>query len=174
MTVPLIEGRHPLIVKSLAWLDEAACQACAQALASRPGIGSALITLHGDLGAGKTTFARYLLGALGVPGRIKSPTYGVVESYQIDSSCEQTLPAVENILAIWHFDFYRFDDPQDWEDAGFRDIFASIGLKLVEWPDKAIGYLPLPDLAVHIDLQQDGSRCVKLAAYTPTGLELLL
>jgi len=79
MTVQLIAGRHPLIVKNITWPDEAATQSFARALASRPAISRALIELQGDLGAGKTTFVRYLLKHLGVPGRIKSPTDAVVE-----------------------------------------------------------------------------------------------
>ena len=80
-----------------------------------------MVTLEGDLGAGKTTFTRHLLQALGVQGRIKSPTYAVMESYDVG-------------WPVAHFDFYRFSDPQEWEDAGFRDVFASPGLKVCEWP----------------------------------------
>ncbi len=90
------------------------------------------------MGAGKTTLVRHLLQALGVTGRIKSPTYAVVEPYELPG------------LNIWHFDFYRFADPREWEDAGFRDIFASPGLKLSEWPEKAGAQLPVPDLDIYI------------------------
>ena len=158
---------HPLIVKNIAWQSEAETQAFAQALAGRPAIGRALIELQGDLGAGKTTFVRYLLQGLGVEGRIKSPTYAVVEPYTLASSSDH--PG----LNIWHCDFYRFNDPQEWEEAGFRDIFASPGLKLVEWPEKAGSHLPPPDLRIHIDLLADESRAVTLTAYTPTGADLL-
>ncbi|ABM36487.1 tRNA (adenosine(37)-N6)-threonylcarbamoyltransferase complex ATPase subunit type 1 TsaE [Polaromonas naphthalenivorans] len=171
MTVPLIAGRHPLIVKNMAWLDEAATESFARALARRPAIGRALIELQGDLGSGKTTFVRHLLKGLGVQGRIKSPTYAVVEAY--------TLPATgldsghNRELLIWHFDFYRFNDPREWEEAGFRDIFASPGLKLVEWPEKAGDHLPQPDLVMAIEMLPDESRFITLTAYTPTGAELL-
>ena len=83
---------------------------------------------------------RHLLQALGVTGRIKSPTYAVVEPYELPS------------LNIWHFDFYRFADAREWEDAGFRDIFASAGLKLSEWPEKAGAQLPMPDLDIFISV----------------------
>ena len=158
---------HPLIVKNIAWPDEAATAAFAQALARQPAIGGALIELQGDLGAGKTTFVRHLLKALGVEGRIKSPTYAVVEPYTLAArpgGSEQN---------IWHFDFFRFNDPREWEEAGFRDIFASPGLKLVEWPEKAGDHLPRPDLLIHIELLADESRAVTLTAHSATGAELL-
>ncbi|MDQ3058762.1 MAG: tRNA (adenosine(37)-N6)-threonylcarbamoyltransferase complex ATPase subunit type 1 TsaE [Pseudomonadota bacterium] len=171
MTVPTIADRHPLIVKNITWQDEASTESFAQALARRPAIGRALIELQGDLGAGKTTFARHLLKSLGVQGRIKSPTYAVVEAYTLEGP-EQP-PGHNCAIAIWHFDFYRFNDPSEWEEAGFRDIFASPGLKLVEWPQKAGAHLPVPDLVIQIGLQDDESRLITLTAYTPTGTELI-
>ncbi len=157
--------RHEPIVEtalaSLRWGDELATQLFATQLAAQPLLAHAFIALHGDLGAGKTTLVRHLLHALGVTGRIKSPTYAVVESYE--------LPA----LNIWHFDFYRFNDPREWEDAGFRDIFASPGLKLAEWPDKAARVLPRADLDIHITTDQDNTRQVTLTAHTATGIALL-
>jgi tRNA threonylcarbamoyladenosine biosynthesis protein TsaE len=171
MTVQLKADRHPLIVKNIAWPDEAATESFAQALARQPAASRALIELQGDLGAGKTTFARHLLRALGVLGRIKSPTYAVVEPYTVAAPDADSGHNLE--LSIWHFDFYRFNDPQEWEEAGFRDIFASPGLKLVEWPEKAAGHLPPPDLVIHIDLLPDASRSITLTAYTPTGTELI-
>jgi tRNA threonylcarbamoyladenosine biosynthesis protein TsaE len=76
-------------------------------------------------------------------------------------------------LNISHFDFYRFTDPREWEDAGFRDIVTAPGLKLMEWADNARAALPVPDLAVHINVSADDSRTVQLRAYTPTGRALL-
>ena len=140
-------------------------------LARRPALRGALIELHGDLGSGKTTFVRHLLASLGVQGRVKSPTYAVVEPYAVAAPGLDSGHNPE--LAIWHFDFYRFTDAREWEDAGFRDIFASTGLKLVEWPEKAGGHLPLPDLAIAIDMLPDESRSITLTAYSPTGAELL-
>ncbi|NMM09981.1 MAG: tRNA (adenosine(37)-N6)-threonylcarbamoyltransferase complex ATPase subunit type 1 TsaE [Polaromonas sp.] len=159
----MIADRHPLIVKNIVWQDEYETESFAQMLAQQPAMGSALIELQGDLGAGKTTFVRHLLGALGVEGRIKSPTYAVVEPYTL---------AVSG-LNIWHFDFYRFNDPREWEEAGFRDIFASPGLKLVEWPEKAGAYLPQTDLLIHIEVLANESRSIILTAHTDTGVELL-
>ena len=155
---------HPPIVKSIVWQDESATLAFAQRLARQPSIRNALIELKGDLGAGKTTLVRHLLGALGVQGRIKSPTYAVVESYTLAAS--EWLPAGLN---IWHVDFYRFNDPREWEEAGFRDIFSSPGLKLVEWPEKAGDHLPLADLVIALQVQADESRSVSLTAQTATG-----
>jgi tRNA threonylcarbamoyladenosine biosynthesis protein TsaE len=158
---------HPLIVKNIVWQDEAATLAFAQALARQPAIGRALIELQGDLGAGKTTFVRHLLKSLGVEGRIKSPTYAVVEPYTLNAS------SLQPGMNIWHFDFYRFNDPREWEEAGFRDIFASLGLKLVEWPEKAGTHLPQPDLLLNIEVLANGSRAITLTAHTTTGAELL-
>lgn len=152
---------HPPIVKTLRWPDETATQAFAAALADCPALRLAFIELRGDLGAGKTTLVRHLLRALGVAGRVKSPTYAVVEPYE--------LPA----LNVWHFDFYRFSDPREWEDAGFRDIFASPGLKLAEWPEKAVGFLPLADLVISLEALDDDLRQVTLKAQTPSGQALL-
>jgi tRNA threonylcarbamoyladenosine biosynthesis protein TsaE len=119
--------------------------------------GGFFIELDGTLGAGKTTFTRHLLRALGVQGRIKSPSYAVVEPHELPG------------MSIQHFDFYRFNDPQEWEDAGFRDLFAAPGLKLVEWPDKAAGLLPRPDLRIHITPCDDEHRLVHLQAMSPKG-----
>ena len=152
----------------MVWPDEAATAAFAQQLARLPAIQDALIELKGDLGAGKTTFARHLLGALGVEGRIKSPTYAVVEAYTLPASAR--LPAGLN---IWHCDFYRFNDPREWEEAGFRDIFSSAGLKIVEWPEKAGAHLPPPDLLIAIDMAEGDSRSVVLTARTPAGAALI-
>ena len=121
-----------------------------------------MIELHGPLGAGKTSFARYLLRALGMQGRVKSPSYAVVESYEMPGQ------------VLWHFDFYRFSDPQEWEDAGFRDIFAGPGLKLIEWPEHVAGLLPAPDLALHLAPEgTEESRQVLIEARTALGVSLL-
>ena len=122
----------------------------------------ACISLQGDLGAGKTTLVRYVLRALGVTGRIKSPTYAVVEPYQVAAG------------AVWHFDFYRFNDPQEWEDAGFRDIFAGPGLKLMEWPDKVAGQLPPPDWVITLEAIDEDQRRVRIHAPTTRGQAWLL
>ncbi len=168
--------RHSAIVETpptdaplcAAWHSEADTAAFAAALARCAAIRNAFITLKGDLGAGKTTLVRHLLRALGVPGRIKSPTYAVVEPHEAPASAGDAAA-----LSIWHFDFYRFDNPREWEDAGFRDIFASPGLKLAEWPDNACGVLPLPDLEIQLTSQPDDSRIAVCQPHTATGTALL-
>ncbi len=153
--LPILETRQ------IFWQDEAACAASAGRIAAVPALRDAFVELEGSLGAGKTTFARYLLHALGVEGRIKSPTYAVVETYALGD------------LAISHFDFYRFEDPQEWEDAGLRDLFGAPGLKLVEWAGKAAPLLPVPDLRVTITPHDGAERAVRLDAMTPRGTRLL-
>ena len=148
--------------------DEDDTLALARALAHSPALANATLTLHGDLGAGKTTFVRHLLRALGVAGRIKSPTYAVVEPHRAPPA-----PAWPDGLAVSHFDFYRFGDPREWEDAGFREVFADPGLKLVEWPEKAQGLMPAPDLSIELAAQDDESRRVSLKAHSAVGLALL-
>ena len=152
---PILETR------TLIWPDEAACAAWAGGLAVRPALHDACIELHGPLGAGKTSFVRHLLRALGVQGRIKSPTYAVLEQY--------ALPGLD----ILHFDFYRFNDPREWDDAGFRELFARPGLKLSEWPERAAGRLPAPDLCLHIEPVEADSRRVTVHAGTVRGQGLL-
>jgi tRNA threonylcarbamoyladenosine biosynthesis protein TsaE len=147
------------------WSNEAATQTFAEqlnaALQSWPGGRDARIELRGNLGAGKTTFVRHLLRAAGVQGRIKSPTYAVVEPHQAGLG--------DTAWPIWHFDFYRFSDPQEWEDAGLRDIFAGPGLKLMEWPDKVAGQLPPPDWVLAIDAIGEDQRRVSITAGTDRG-----
>lgn len=152
------------------WHDEADTQAFAQRLASHAEIANALLVLRGDLGAGKTTFVRHLLRALGVTGRIKSPTYAVVEPHEGRAPAAVGEPRP---LPVWHFDFYRFNDPREWEDAGFRDIFAGPGLKLAEWPDQAAGMLPPPDLALELEVLPDDTRRVTARAHTASGAALI-
>jgi tRNA threonylcarbamoyladenosine biosynthesis protein TsaE len=153
------------IVKTLLWTDEDATASFAKQLAhalmhQQTGF-NACITLDGELGAGKTTWVRHLLHALGVTGHVKSPTYAVVEPYELPN------------LHSWHFDFYRFGDAREWEDAGFRDIFSSPGLKLAEWPEKAAQVLPVVDLDITLNALDGGARQVLLRANTPAGAGLL-
>ena len=154
-----------MIVKTFYWSDEADTAKFAECLAQHwqkhPATANLVVLLEGDLGAGKTTLVRHILRALGVTGRIKSPTYAVVESY--------VTPCVQ----VWHFDFYRFNDPQEWEDAGFRDIFASYGLKIAEWPSKAQGMLPTADWVITLVPQTEASRSVTIQANSAAGAQLL-
>lgn len=157
---------HPPIVETPTatrhWQSEEDTGAFARALARSGALQDAFISLEGDLGAGKTTFVRHLLRALGIQGRIKSPTYAVVEPHEAPGG-----------LLVHHFDFYRFSDPREWEDAGFRDLFAGPGLKLAEWPQNAAGHLPLADLAIKIEAMTDDTRTVTLQAHTARGSRLL-
>ena len=160
MDSPILETRHD------SWPDEAACADSARMLASHDALRDAFIELHGPLGAGKTTFARHLLHGVGVEGAIKSPTYALMEPYRADAS--------HGGFGIAHCDFYRFDDPGEWEDAGFRDVFAAPGLKIVEWPEKAEGLLPRCDLRVSITPGDRGdARSARFEALSETGRELL-
>jgi len=163
---PVVSPAPILGSRLLHWADEDACAAfaaqLAAALTAQSAEADAFIELLGPLGAGKTTFVRHLLRALGVAGRIKSPTYTVMEAY--------TLPGGGTVS---HFDFYRFTDPREWEDAGFRELFAAPGLKLAEWPEKAQAMLPQADLRIAIEANDETLRAVRFDAYTPRGAELL-
>lgn len=139
---------------NLRWPDEQHTMDFAQKLSLEPSILDAKIALYGDLGVGKTSFTRFLLQALGVEGRIKSPTYALVESYETFHQ--------GHALSIWHMDFYRFNDPTEWEDAGFRDIFAAKGLKIYEWPERVSTLVPDADMEIHIQLNASSHREVQI------------
>ena len=126
------------------------------------------VWLRGGLGAGKTTWVRSFLGQCGITGRIKSPTYAVVEPHEAPPT-----PAWPDGLRVSHFDLYRFSEPREWEDAGFRELLADPGLKLVEWPDKASGLLPVADLAIALTAMDDDRRTLDLTAHSLTGAALL-
>ncbi|MCC7325256.1 MAG: tRNA (adenosine(37)-N6)-threonylcarbamoyltransferase complex ATPase subunit type 1 TsaE [Burkholderiales bacterium] len=115
--------------------DASAAEAVGAAMAGTLS-GGMVVALHGDLGTGKTTLARGALRALGWTGTVKSPTYTLVEYYPFSS------------LYLYHFDFYRFADPSEWETAGLADCFRSDSVCLVEWPERVAGLLPVADLDV--------------------------
>jgi tRNA threonylcarbamoyladenosine biosynthesis protein TsaE len=113
--------------------------------------------LSGELGSGKTTLVRGLLRALGHAGRVKSPSYPLVELYVLSS------------LNFYHFDFYRIRDQAEWLDSGFREYFNAQSACVVEWPERAGGRLPPPTLAVLLEIAGSGRRAT-LSADTPAGL----
>ena len=122
--------------------------------------GGMIVTLSGELGAGKTTLVRGLLQGLGWTGPVKSPTYTLVEHYPISS------------IYFYHFDFYRFADPSEWETAGFSECFHAGSTCLIEWPERVAGRLPVPDLALTLTYPANASvpgRELALAAYTKRG-----
>ncbi len=177
LILPFVTLQHPAILESRLWPwpDEAACDACAQALAQRAGLADAVIELHGPLGAGKTSFVRCLLRALGFSGRVRSPTFTVLEPYAFGGTDGQA-------WRVAHLDLYRFNDPREWLDAGLRDEFEQPGLKLIEWPERAAGWLPPPDMQMHIAVADeaqnaatgaDPARRVRAQACTERGLRLL-
>lgn len=135
--------------------DEAATLALGARLAQavRPGMA---IWLVGDLGAGKTTLTRGLLRGLNFGGRVKSPTYTLVEIYPFSS------------FNLYHFDLYRFVDPEEWEEAGFREYFNPQSVSLVEWPEKGGAILPPPDLEIRLEIDGDG-RLASLHGRTEEG-----
>ena len=115
------------------------------------------ISLEGDLGAGKTTFARHLIQALGYVGRVKSPTYTLCEPYpiQIKSGNPPTTATITATITAHHFDLYRMKDPLEWQEAGFTELFDEPGFCLVEWPEKAEGTLPIFDIQIHLKAGDD-------------------
>ncbi len=135
--------------------DEAATLALGAAIARNltPGL---VIYLHGNLGAGKTTLSRGILRGLGFMGKVKSPTYTLVEVYELSS------------LNLYHFDLYRFNDALEWEEAGFREHFNDTSVCLIEWPEKAAELLPPPDINLYLTLDGD-ARNAELVAITPGG-----
>lgn len=113
------------------------------------------LRLEGGLGAGKTTLTRALLRACGVTGRVRSPTFELVEDYEIG-----------NGLAFHHFDFYRFEAPEEFEDAGFRELFGAGRVTACEWSQKAGPYLPAADLTLSLTVD-NLARKAELKAFSP-------
>ena len=108
--------------------------------------GGGVVYLQGDLGLGKTTLVRGLLRAMGFSGRVKSPSYGLIESYEVAG------------LAVHHLDLYRLSDGEELLYLGLEDLFEGSTLMLVEWPDKGQGYLPEPDWRIRLEETADGGR----------------
>ena len=130
------------------------------------------ISLEGDLGAGKTTFARHLIQALGYVGRVKSPTYTLCEPYPILIQNGDP-PTMANITA-YHFDLYRMRDQLEWQEAGFAEYFDEPGFCLVEWPEKAEGTLPAFDIQIHLEAgDNENERGITIGANSIQGLNAL-
>lgn len=146
-------------VAEFALADEAATARLGAALAQAIEAASAaveaqglVVALAGELGAGKTALVRATLRRLGVSGPVKSPTFALVEPYVVSS------------LNFYHFDFYRLVDPEEFALAGFREMFGPAQVCLVEWPEKAAGFLPAADLQVALQLAGAGRRATLTAA----------
>jgi tRNA threonylcarbamoyladenosine biosynthesis protein TsaE len=135
--------------------DRVATEALGAALAPGARAGR-VIHLRGDLGAGKTTLVRGLLRALGHAGRVKSPTYTLVEPYELSS------------LHFYHFDFYRLKNQEEWEQLWFREYFNGEALCAVEWPERAHGLLAPPDLDIELRFEGEGRRA-RLSAHGAPG-----
>jgi tRNA threonylcarbamoyladenosine biosynthesis protein TsaE len=140
--------------------DEAATRAAGAELARALATGAdagAFVTLAGDLGAGKTTFVRGLLAAIGVAGPVRSPTYTLVESYATPDR------------SVHHLDWYRLAGEDDLDGLGFRELLGARQWVLAEWPERAPAVAGEADLAIRLDYAAGGGRTLTLVARSPTG-----
>ena len=139
--------------------DEVATASLALRLAAqlKPGL---IIYLKGDLGSGKTTLVRHVLIALGYQGRVKSPTYTLVETYCVAG------------LNLLHFDLYRLQDPEEWESAGFREELDEKNTLFIEWPEKAAVYLPMADIEISLEVIGNDRKAI-LQANSTMGMQCL-
>lgn len=138
--------------------DEAAMVKFGQQIA-RAASGGEVIFLNGDLGMGKTTLSRGVLQGFGHQGSVKSPTYTLVEPYELGD------------ITVFHFDLYRLGDPEELEYLGIRDYFTDQSICLIEWPERGEGVLPLADLLLNITVEQRGRR-INWQAQTEKGRQL--
>ncbi|HXX86325.1 MAG TPA: tRNA (adenosine(37)-N6)-threonylcarbamoyltransferase complex ATPase subunit type 1 TsaE [Casimicrobiaceae bacterium] len=123
--------------------------------------GGMVVGLSGELGAGKTTLVRGMLRGLGWTGPVKSPTYTLVEHYTVSS------------LYFYHFDFYRFRDPEEWESTGFSEYFRPDAVCVIEWPERVAAWLPQIDISLTLEHAPSG-RTLQLAAHSEVGSECLV
>lgn len=148
---------NPFITKNIPAENDMLAMGALLAKAIKSG---AIIYLYGDLGAGKTTFTRGFLRGLGYQEKVKSPTYTLVEPYEIDGR------------KIFHFDLYRLTHAEELEQIGIREYFTSESVCLIEWPEKGFPLLPLADLACYIEFKEDG-REMKVEGWSDKGEEIL-
>lgn len=144
------EGGVTGFVREIELTDASATEALGSALADVLPSGG-VVFLHGQLGAGKTTLVRGLLRAFGYTGFVRSPTYALVESYEVEGR------------SIHHFDLYRLSDPEELEFIGLRDYLDAEAVSLIEWPERGKGLLPEPDLSIGLAMAGKG-RCARLWA----------
>ena len=140
-------------------MDETATVQLGHRIASQIEQG-AVIFLHGDLGAGKTTLTRGLVQYFGHQGHVKSPTYTLVEPYELKGA------------ELYHFDLYRLGDPEELEFMGVRDYFSSHSICIVEWPEKGQGFIPQPDVEITLMYQEQG-RCATIDGRTSRGTRII-
>jgi tRNA threonylcarbamoyladenosine biosynthesis protein TsaE len=121
---------------------------------------SDLIFLQGDLGSGKTTFMRGFLRGLNFTGKVKSPSYTLLEQYELE-------------LTINHFDLYRFKDQREWDDAGFNEFINSNDINVIEWPEKAVDVIPISDLTIFFAYLDDKKRNIVITGNSSRGRQCI-
>ena len=121
---------------------------------------SDLIFLQGDLGSGKTTFMRGFLRGLNITGKVKSPSYTLLEQYELE-------------LTINHFDLYRFKDQREWDDAGFNEFINSNDINVIEWPEKAVDVIPISDLTIFFAYLDDKKRNIVITGNSSRGRQCI-